>query len=126
MFIYMISMHVYVYIIQEDLDCPMSSSLKLATMTDDKVFTRCLMADVRMAFPETLAFMYKSDRLLQSNSEKINIVHLDKNEGFGNLIKDEVEKFSKKLSDDDVTKVTYSFRYIYLSKVLRYKRLRYK
>ena len=93
------------YFVQEDLDCPMSSSLKLATMTDDKVFTRCLMADVSMAFPETLAFMYKSDRLLQSTSEKINIVHLDKNEGLGNLIKEEVEKFSKKLSNDDVTKV---------------------
>ena len=52
-------------------------------MTEDKVFTRCLMADVRMAFPETLAFVHKSYRLLQNDNEKINIFRLDKNHGFG-------------------------------------------
>ena len=59
-----------------------------------------------MAFPETLAFMYKSDRLLKSSSENIKIVHLDKNDGLGNLIREEVKEFSEKLSSEGVVKVT--------------------
>ena len=93
----------------------MSSSLNLATMTDDKVFTRCLMADVGMAFPETLAFMYKSDRLLKSDSKKINIVHLDKNDGFGNLIREEVKQFCEKKRSEVVAKVTDDVFYFSIS-----------
>lgn len=90
---------------QEDLDCPMSSSVKLATMTDDKVWTRCIMADINMAFPDTLTFMYKSERLLESNSDKIKIIHLDKNEGMDNLVKEEVKEFCERLASDGIPRV---------------------
>ena len=83
----------------------MSSSVQLANMADDKVLTRCLMADVSMAFPETLAFMYKSDRQLTSVDDKIKIINLDKNYGLENLIKEEVNEFVAKPFMDRINKV---------------------
>ena len=83
----------------------MSSSVQLANMADDKVLTRCLMADVNVAFPETLAFMYKSERQLTGVDDKIKIIHLDKNYGLENLIKEEVNEFVAKPFMDGVNKV---------------------
>ena len=83
----------------------MSSSLKLANMVDDKVLTRCLMSEVGMEIPKTLAFMFKSERLLKAISDKIKIVHLDKNCGIENQIKEEVNEFAEKLSVEADNKV---------------------
>ena len=97
----------------------MSSSLKLANMVDDKVWTRCVMADVGMAHPETLAFMYKSARLLESSSNKIRIVHLDRNTGQGNLLKEEVKRFTEQLYFEGVKKVMFkSFSVVSLKEAL--------
>ena len=86
----------------------MSSSLKLANIVDDKVLTRCLMSEVGMEIPKTLAFMYRPERLLEAISDKIKIVHLDKNSGIENQIKEEVREFTEKLSVESDNKVRKS------------------
>ena len=86
----------------------MSSSLKLANMVDDKVMTRCLMSEVGMEIPKTLSFMYKPERLLEAIGDDIKIVHIDKNSGIENQIKEEVKEFAEKLSIETYNKVRKS------------------
>ena len=66
------------------------------------------MSEVGMEIPKTLAFMYKSERLLKMISDKIKIVHIDKNSGIENQIKEEVNEFAENLSTETENKVRKS------------------
>jgi len=79
--------------LESDLDCPMSSSLTLARMIDDKLWTRIMMSDVGLLFPETLAFTFCSTLPYDTDSPDINIVSLDTKVGVENLLLEEIQKF---------------------------------
>lgn len=82
--------------LESDVDCPMSSSLKLVRNVDDKLWTRTLLANISDAFPETLAFTYKCQlNYAVSPGTDITVVKLTSKIGMANLIKDEVERFLK-------------------------------
>ncbi|KAK3586588.1 hypothetical protein CHS0354_027723 [Potamilus streckersoni] len=89
------------------LDCPTSSSLKLTALVDDKVWTRCVMAKVGMAFPETLAFVYDSD-LMYPNQDvpDIRVVRIDEQKTDLNLIVYmRVSDFLAMCADKDIPKI---------------------
>ncbi|KAK3602003.1 hypothetical protein CHS0354_024783 [Potamilus streckersoni] len=89
------------------LDCPTSSSLKLTALVDDKVWTRCVMAKVGMAFPETLAFVYDSD-LMYPNQDvpEIRVVRVDEQKTDLNLIVyTRVSDFLALCADNDIPKI---------------------
>ncbi|XP_062594790.1 carnosine synthase 1-like [Saccostrea cucullata] len=91
--------------LEVNLDCPMSSSLKLVKRTDDKLFTRILMAEAGVAYPETLAFGYKIPYPYNvPNDANIRILKISTKEGVDNLIQEEVMSFLNKL-DDGVDKI---------------------
>ena len=80
--------------IELDLDCPTSDSLKLVSLVDDKVFTRILMAEAGMAYPETLAFTYAVSRPYPPPKvDDITIIKLEDKSGIDNLVKNEVHKY---------------------------------
>ncbi|KAL3855357.1 hypothetical protein ACJMK2_014572 [Sinanodonta woodiana] len=89
------------------LDCPTSSSLKLIGLVDDKVWTRCVMAKVGMAFPETLAFVYNSDLMYPNQTvPDIRVVLIDKQRTDLNLIVyTQVSDFLAMCSDKDIPKI---------------------
>ncbi|KAJ8320837.1 hypothetical protein KUTeg_002424 [Tegillarca granosa] len=86
--------------IEAYVDCPMSSSLNLVKMVDDKIWTRILMAESGVFYPETLAFAYKSKKnyTIPQNAS-IKVVRLDTKTGVDNLALDEIQKFVER---DDV------------------------
>lgn len=63
--------------LEKDLDCPMSSSVELAALVDDKVWTRVIMADVGLDVPETLAVYYRTERQFDSNHGHIKVLMLE-------------------------------------------------
>jgi len=72
----------------------MSSSLTLSRMVDDKLWTRILMADAQLVFPETLAFTFCSTLPYDTECKEISIVSLDTKVGVENLLLEEIQKFS--------------------------------
>ncbi|KAK3586594.1 hypothetical protein CHS0354_027732 [Potamilus streckersoni] len=76
------------------LDCPMSSSLKLTKLVDDKLWTRSLVSELGLAFPETVAFAYSSDIVYPQEEPDIRVVHIDEKKTNLEMIVDiEVNKF---------------------------------
>lgn len=71
----------------------MSSSLTLARIVDDKLWTRIKMAEAGLMFPETLAFTFCSTLPYDTDSSKISIVSLDTKFGVENLLMEEIQKF---------------------------------
>ncbi|XP_060602022.1 carnosine synthase 1-like isoform X2 [Ruditapes philippinarum] len=63
--------------IEKNLDSPMSSSIKLCELVDDKVWTRDVMADVGMEIPETLAIRREPIRKLSSATKKMAVLSFD-------------------------------------------------
>lgn len=84
--------------LEVNLDCPMSSSLKLVRRTDDKMWTRLLMAEAGVAYPETLAFGYKIPYQYDiPNDARIKIVKFSSKEGINNVVQEEVLSFLNRL-----------------------------
>ncbi|KAL3855356.1 hypothetical protein ACJMK2_014571 [Sinanodonta woodiana] len=91
--------------LEADLDCPTSSSLKLTQLVDDKVWTRCIMAKVGMAFPETLAFIFESD-IMYPQQDDICVVHIDKEKTSLNaVIHNEVTKHLGRCLEKGIGKI---------------------
>jgi hypothetical protein len=84
-----------VYVFKVDLDCPLSSSLTLSCMVDDRLFMRIMTAELDIPFPETLAFTYCTDLPYDVDRPELNFVSLDTKNGVENLILDEIQKFLK-------------------------------
>lgn len=92
--------------LEVNLECPMSSSVKLVRRTDDKLWTRIIMAKAGIAYPETLAFGYQIPyKYMVPEDAKIKIVGLSLKEGVDNVIQDEIVSYLNSLSER-VTKVT--------------------
>ena len=71
----------------------MSSSIALSKMIDDKLWTRIMMANVGLVFPETLAFTYCGTLPYKTESPDITIVSLDTKVGVENLMIEKIQKF---------------------------------
>ena len=87
----------------------MSSSVALGKMIDDKLWTRIMMANAGLVFPETLAFTYCSTLPYTTESPDITIVSLDTKIGVENLILEEIQKFvtSPRMQKYDTVKENY-------------------
>ncbi|KAK3586593.1 hypothetical protein CHS0354_027730 [Potamilus streckersoni] len=89
--------------VEADLDCPMSSSLKLIKLTDDKLWTRCIMSKVGLDFPETLAFVYDLDMVYPNQEPDIRVVHIDqKKTNLRAIVNAEVNKFLERCLQKEV------------------------
>ncbi|KAL3855367.1 hypothetical protein ACJMK2_014578, partial [Sinanodonta woodiana] len=76
------------------LDCPMSSSLKLTKLVDDKLWTRSIVCELGLAFPETVAFAYNSDFVYPQHEPAIRVIHIDeKKTNLEEIVDVEVDKF---------------------------------
>ncbi|KAL3855360.1 hypothetical protein ACJMK2_014575 [Sinanodonta woodiana] len=65
--------------VEADLDCPMSSSMKLTRLTDDNLWTRGMMSKAGLAFPATVAFVYNSDMVYPNQEPDVSVVHVEQN-----------------------------------------------
>lgn len=96
---------------QERLDCPMSSSIKLCELVDDKVWTRDVMAEVGMEIPETLAFRRTPARRLTSGKNKIKTVDFESYSSLDvNSVEKEIKTFSEKLQHSNIGNVRLLLR----------------
>jgi len=80
-------------VLQANLDCPMSSSLKLVQLVDNKLWTRIKMAECGIGYPETLAFAYRSSMTYAAKLHSITVIHLLLKDGVEGLVRDEIERF---------------------------------
>jgi len=74
----------------------MNGSVCLGRLLDDKLWTRIKMAEVGVAYPETLAFAYRgssSRYQLLSGMESITIVAVDDKNNQHDLIQKQIHKF---------------------------------
>jgi len=88
--------------LEENIDCPMSSSSKLEHIVNDKLLTRILLARYRVAHPFTLAFPFMSKQKYETEGLDITIAHLDSKESAAteSSISEAVEKFLKGIRDE--------------------------
>ena len=96
----------------------MSSSLTLARMADDKLWTRIMMAEVGMVFPETLAFTFCTTLPYDTESALLSIVSLDTKVGIENLMLEEVQKFISSPLMQKHEKVGQDCIYVIMSKFI--------
>lgn len=86
---------------EQYLDCPMSSSSALEEVVNDKLLTRILLAQERVAYPQTLAFPFKSSKTYNPvgvagiSIKKINTRDLNAKQFFTT----HVERFTHSLPD---------------------------
>lgn len=87
--------------LEVNLECPMSSSLKLVRRTDDKFWTRIIMAEANVAYPATLAFAYKVSLQYDiPNDAKLKVVKLSSKEGIENVMQEEILSFLNRLDEN--------------------------
>lgn len=87
--------------LEVNLECPMSSSLKLVRKTDDKFWTRIIMAEANVAYPATLAFAYKVSLQYDiPNDAKLKVVKLSSKEGIENVMQEEILSFLNRLDEN--------------------------
>lgn len=90
---------------EKDLDTPMSSSVELETVTNDKLFTRVLMAEKGVGVPTTLAFLMPGHPLMGRTGFSRNGVMVRE---LGSLVRERTEEFlaanASRLGDEVVVK----------------------
>lgn len=92
--------------IERGLECPMSSSVALCHMVDDKVWTRDVMANVGMAIPETVAFRRKNLRPLISSKGKMHTVDFEEFASLDkNTIENEITQFCQRMHSAGIEKI---------------------
>uniref|UniRef100_A0A0L8GBM2 ATP-grasp domain-containing protein n=2 Tax=Octopus bimaculoides TaxID=37653 RepID=A0A0L8GBM2_OCTBM len=82
--------------LEQELDCPMSSSLKLLNYTDNKLLTRTLAAQAGVPYPTTLAFIKHSNVVLDTRELRITVQIIPENISDKQLqltFKDKIEAF---------------------------------
>ncbi|CAI9735576.1 carnosine synthase 1-like [Octopus vulgaris] len=82
--------------LEQNLDCPMSSSLKLLSYTDNKLLTRTLAAQAGVPYPTTLAFIKHSNVVLDTRGLQITVQVIPENISDKQLqltFKDKIETF---------------------------------
>jgi hypothetical protein len=80
--------------LEVNLDCPMSSSQKLVQRTGDILWTRALMSEVGVAFPETLAFGYRIQYQYKvPRDARITIINLMSKEQMNSIMQNKVLTF---------------------------------
>lgn len=84
--------------LEKGLDCPMSSSLKLNQIVDDKLYTRILLGKAGVGYPVTLAFRYKAIGSYENENEisNITVVRIDDgacHSASKNLVRNAISKF---------------------------------
>ncbi|XP_029646820.1 carnosine synthase 1 [Octopus sinensis] len=82
--------------LEQNLDCPMSSSLKLLSYTDNKLLTRTLAAQAGVPYPTTLAFIKHSNVVLNTRGLRITVQVIPENISDKQLqltFKDKIETF---------------------------------
>lgn len=89
--------------LEQDLDCPMSSSIELCTRVDDKLLTRIWMVDAGVLYPETLAVVYKSAyEYAVPAGANIKVVFLEDKEDIGDKVSSDLQLF---LKSDGIKKI---------------------
>ncbi|XP_053385384.1 carnosine synthase 1-like isoform X2 [Mercenaria mercenaria] len=92
--------------IESGLDCPMSSSIKLCELVDDKVWTRDIMADVGMSIPETLAIRRMPIRKLSSAKEEMKTIDFKSYDTLDmTTVEKEISAFAKRLQLSQIQKI---------------------
>ncbi|KAL3855372.1 hypothetical protein ACJMK2_014583 [Sinanodonta woodiana] len=80
--------------IEDNLDCPTSSSINLRRMTSDILWTRHLMSKIGLDFPETVGFVFGTYEAYSNDVTAIRVVHIDnKKTDLENIVNSEVTKF---------------------------------
>lgn len=92
--------------IEKGLDCPMSSSIALAQMIDDKLLTRILLAKAGVAYPPTLALAYCPNKKYDVGDLAISIMFLTTEIHEKNKFTEELSNFLKLLKRSKFNKVT--------------------
>ncbi|VDH96479.1 carnosine synthase [Mytilus galloprovincialis] len=80
--------------LEQDLDCPMSSSVELCKYVDDKLLSRIWMAEAGVNYPETLAIAYKPSyeyNIPEDANMKVLIV--ENKDGIDNYVEENVRQF---------------------------------
>ncbi|XP_064613939.1 carnosine synthase 1-like isoform X2 [Liolophura sinensis] len=81
--------------VERHLECPMSSSVQLSAIVDDKLLTRILAGQAGVPYPKTLAFPYKSSLTYDTALSGITVFPLSTTAGVVNIISAAITKFLK-------------------------------
>ncbi|CAC5368312.1 CRNS1 [Mytilus coruscus] len=80
--------------VEQDLDCPMSSSVELCKYVDDKLLSRIWMAEAGVNYPETLAIAYKpSYEYNIPKDANMKVLIVENKNGMDNYIEENVRQF---------------------------------
>ncbi|KAL3855373.1 hypothetical protein ACJMK2_014584 [Sinanodonta woodiana] len=92
--------------IEDNLDCPTSSSINLRRMTSDILWTRHLMSKIGLDFPETVGFVFGTYAAYSNDMTAIRVVHVDrKKTDLENIVSAEVTKFLKRCIQNKVAMI---------------------
>ncbi|XP_013413698.1 carnosine synthase 1-like [Lingula anatina] len=75
---------------EKDLDCPLGVTQDLMKCLDDRILTRSLVADAGVAYPDTLAFVYRSRIPYNQERRNIYVVAIENKEDGREKIKNEL------------------------------------
>ncbi|KAK3593501.1 hypothetical protein CHS0354_037024 [Potamilus streckersoni] len=92
--------------IEDNLDCPTSSSVNLRRLTDNILWTHHLMSKVGLTFPETVGFVFDTDMAFSNDISGIRVVHVDnKKTNLENVVSAEVRIFLESCLQTEVTMI---------------------
>ncbi|XP_013388997.2 carnosine synthase 1-like [Lingula anatina] len=90
---------------EKDLECPLGVTQDSIKSLDDRILTRILVADADVAFPDTLAFLYRSRMPYNHERSNIYVVAIENKEDGKEKINKELAAFISSLLGKGMKKV---------------------